>query len=88
MHLILEGTQLELIELLSPWIAVPDLRVRKLLRLHLVKEVTILCRHVSFLCIHSDGVRTQARAVVPKILREHQVRISLIEAKGLRTTDR
>ena len=87
-HLVLEGAQLELIELLSILITVPNLLVWKLPRLHLVQEVTILCRHVPFLCIHPDGVGTQAGAVVPEVLREHHIWISLVEAKSLGTTNR
>lgn len=80
MHLVFQGTQLELVELLSGLSSSATFLVWELLGLDLVQEIAVLGRHISFLGVQSDGVRTQARAVVPVVLREHHIRVTLIKA--------
>jgi len=72
MQLVLEGTQLVLVQLvvLQSWAFL----VWELLGVYLIKEVSELSRHLAFLRINPKRMGTQAGAVV-SIVAVHQVRV-------------
>lgn len=84
MELVLECAQLVLVKLVV--VQGRPFRIRKLLGINLVEEVTELSRHRPFLGVDSYGVGTQAWAVVSVAAVQH-VGVQLLVADGLVSCD-
>ena len=84
-ELVLERAQLVLIKLMV--VLRRPFRVRELLGINLVEEVTELGRHRPFLRVDSNRVGTQAGAVV-SVAAVHHVGVDLLVADGLVACDR